>query len=203
MKNKLVITLTSTALVAGGAASHGDNTRSVPPDKAPAMQAAQLAAMNKAELRKLLARLVQETAPAPKLGAMCYDMALPPLRTEYVCPVCGEKTLYSPEVARTKADELDVCRRLFKEIPNQGALKLDETSFCRKCQPQATDIALKLIIRFDDGTSHATTNITSQDLRLLRDFLNKKLLVAGVQGEESPIKSQLPRLRELLGWKDE
>ena len=28
------------------------------------------------------------------MGAMCYDMCMPPPVTEYVCPVCGEKTLY-------------------------------------------------------------------------------------------------------------
>ncbi|MCK4999391.1 MAG: hypothetical protein KAS23_07645 [Anaerohalosphaera sp.] len=29
------------------------------------------------------------------VGAMCYHPAMPPSRTEYVCPECGEKTIYA------------------------------------------------------------------------------------------------------------
>jgi len=203
MKTKLVITLTSSALLTGGgggeSAEPGNTPAQSAQTKPPAMQAAQLTVLSKAEMKKLLAQIEKAKAPEPKMGAMCYDMAMPPERMEYVCPACGEKTLYTRDVSWTWTYELPSCRRLFKEIPKHEAMTLDESSFCKKCQPDSKAPELKLILRFDGGMTNVVPTVTSQDLRLLRDFLGGKLLVRDGQDFERPIKEHLPRLRQLLG----
>jgi len=86
MKTKLAITLASSALLVGTAPG-ADNASIASPPAPASIQAAKLAAMNKAELKKLLARVAEAKAPETKMGAMCYKMAAPPERMEYVCPV--------------------------------------------------------------------------------------------------------------------
>ena len=159
--------------------------------------------MSKGEVKRLLATIERAQAPEPKMGAMCYRMALPPDRMEYVCPTCGEKTLYEKEVSWTWMHQLDACRRLFKELPKHDTMTLDESSFCRKCQPGTNKPSLRLLIRFDDGTTNVVSPVWSEDLGLLRDFLGGKLAVKGAQDFETPLKSHLPRLRQLLGVNDD
>ncbi len=131
---------------------------------------------------------------------MCYKPAAPAARLEYVCPVCGEKTLYTNVVSQRWTFELENCRRLFKELPHHEAMALDESNFCRKCRPTAKEAILELVLRFDDGTTNVVSNVTSRDLRLLRDFLGGRLAVKDEVGlETTSIKQHLPRLRELLG----
>ena len=81
------------------------------------------------EIQKQLAQIASK--PAPKklvMGAMCYKVAGPPSRIDYVCPTCGEKTLYALEDSsgETTRDlqwraindiqELESLRRLAQQI---------------------------------------------------------------------------------------
>ncbi len=202
MKTRIALTLTSSALLAGGckeAADKPPSPRSPGTARPQAAQATQLAAMSKAEVKRLLATIERARSPEPKMGAMCYEMASPPDRMEYVCPTCGEKTLYAREVSLTWTYELDVCRRLFKDLPKRDTMTLDESSFCRKCQPGARAPSLRLLIRFDDGTTNVVSPVRSEDLRLLRDFLGGKRAAKDAQDFETPLKTHLPRIRQLLG----
>jgi hypothetical protein len=202
---KLALTLTSSALLASGVVQAGDAPKPAP-SAAPsptAVQAAKLAALNKAELRKMLARIEQAKAPEPKMGAMCYEMVAPPERMEYVCPQCGERTLYAKDVAWKWNFELDNCRRLFKELPKRETMTLDESSFCRKCHPGTNAPSLKLQIRYDNGSTNTVPNITSDDLRILAGFFFGKLEYPTANDGTGVLKKELPRLRQLLGIKDE
>lgn len=52
--------------------------------------------MQRDEMRKRLEELAKSAPPKDlSSGAMCYEMATPPERAEYVCPACGDKTLYA------------------------------------------------------------------------------------------------------------
>jgi hypothetical protein len=205
-KTKLAITLTTSALLAGQLAGQapavsasGANSGST---GAPAQQAAcKLAALGRAETRALLAKIARSERPEPQMGAMCYEMAVPPERAEYVCPTCGERTLYGHEHAAQIEWEIAMCRRLFKVLPRRDAMRLDESSFCRKCQPKAKVHGLTLTIRFDDGTTHVVHGVTSSDLRLLAGALSGKLAGETFTEGEEPLRDSLPRLRELLGEK--
>jgi len=203
-KTKLALTLTSSALLASGTADAavGRPAAAVPTNARPAkVQAAKLAAMNKEDIKKLLAKIEQAKAPAPKIGAMCYMVAISPERLDYVCPKCGQKTLHPKEVSWEWTHELDSCRRLFKEVPKREAMELDESSFCRKCQPNAVKSSLTLRIRYSDGTTNVVAKVTSDDLRLLKGLLGGSSAFATANDGTSDLKSNLPRLRELLGIK--
>ncbi len=156
--------------------------------------------MSKTELKKLLANIEKTKAPEAKMGAMCYSpvpASLNPM--QYICPLCGEKTLHPANVATVWLSELESCRRLFKELPKRESMSLDESSFCKKCQPKAKEPALNLIVRYDDRTTNTVSAITSDDLRLLKDFLKGELSYTTFNEGKQPLKNELPRLRKLLG----
>ena len=72
--------------------------------------------LSQTRINEMLEKLETTQAPEPRMGAMCYDMAGPPNRVEYVCPVCGEKTLYTEQKAFLIGAELESCRRLNKTL---------------------------------------------------------------------------------------
>lgn len=175
------------------------------PKGAPPMTSAKLKTLTPEEVKVLLANVKKAEAPKPKMGAMCYDMAVSPYRAEYVCPTCGEKTLYPPGTAVFQEGELDHCRRNFELLKKVAPLEvtLDESSLCRKCRPKAEHQALVLTVRFKDGAAHTTSPVYAFDLQLLCDFFNETLSTATSNGGEEPLKDHLLRIHELLGIKDE
>ena len=151
----------------------------------------------------LLRGLEKAPAPEPKMGAMCYEPIGRPDRVEYVCPTCGEKTLYTNDVARQVSWELEGCRREMKEIGKAAgaSIVLDESNLCRKCKPNAEKQTLQLVVTHEDGTSCTTSVVSQEDLRKLRDFLKGKLSYTTFNDGEAPLRSDAGRLQELLGIK--
>ena len=145
-------------------------------------------------------------APPPKelsMGAMCYEMMAPPDRAEYVCPDCGEKTLYATADGDRDAPQfiswtLPACRETVKTVRDL-TLVLDESGYCAKCSPDAKKPTLALVVKYPDGTEHRTENVTAEDLIVLREFASGALKHDGGQQGEKPLKKWLPRLRQLLG----
>lgn len=201
-KTKLAITIASSALLAS-TASGAEKPSPNQPENAPpsTLSSAQLATLDKAELKQMLAKIAKEKAPDPKMGAMCYSPAVTPPQMEYLCPTCGEKTIHPVGVAVVYNWEIESCRRLFKDLPQRESMTLDESSFCKKCQPAAKNPELKLIVRFRDGTSQTTVGVNSEDLRLLKAFLAGDLSYSTFNEGKEPLKSSLPRLQKLLGIK--
>lgn len=157
--------------------------------------------MSQAKIREMLATIEKKIAPEPKMGAMCYEMASPPDRAEYVCPKCGEKTLYTKDAAREVEWELESCRREFLKLKASTGLllALDESSYCSHCRPDAKTHALTLVVTYADGSSHTNAAVTAGDLRILQGFLRGDGAFKTFNEGEEPLKQQLPRLRELLG----
>lgn len=183
-----------------GARAMSSRPAGQPQAGAVAVKSREVKALNRQQLQQMLQRIATAKPPAPKMGAMCYDMAPPPNRAEYVCPTCGEKTLYTQQQACRVSWEVETCRRLMKEIQG-GAATLDESAWCRKCRPNSTEPALALRLRFDDGTTRTVEKTNPEQLRLLRDFLAGKLLVKGEQDMETPLKDKLGELEKMLGEK--
>ncbi len=159
--------------------------------------------LSKAEIDAMLRDLESREAPKPQMGAMCYEMALPPERAEYVCPKCGEKTLYTKDEAAFVDWELPACRRQFGMIQNSTplSLSLDESSFCEHCSPGAKRPQLVLKIVYSDGSVQETSPMTLDDLYLLKGFLGGELSYENFYEGREPLKDQIPRLRQLLGVK--
>jgi len=72
--------------------------------------------LTREQLDKLLNALAEKPAPEAKRMpmAMCYRMAAPPERVEYVCPQCGEKTIYSRD-AKATAESLAAAWQAIRE----------------------------------------------------------------------------------------
>ena len=200
----LVAVLFVCLLVAGAACSRSAATPPAP--AVPVVQTAgQLARLDRQQVRELLRRIATTAPPAKrKMGAMCYDMAGPSLRAEYVCPTCGERTLYEKEATRVVQFELTECRRAYAELRMIAgeAIVFDESQFCRKCQPDVKKPSLALRVAFEDQQTCITENVTADDLRLLREFLTGQLLHVADNEAETPLQQHLPRIEKLLGTED-
>lgn len=157
-------------------------------------------------IERMIDELEARPAPEAKTGAMRHEMIIPSPVTEYVCPVCGAKTLYPLEEgeSRTPLNDLEALREAARQAETAAeklgaTVALDEKEFCRKCRPDfaGTPHAV-LVTRLPNGRRKETEDFTVRDLWILRDFfLGKDMVVSSNEGEE-PLKDQLPRLRELM-----
>jgi len=174
----------------------------------PAVTAKSVKGMSRADVEKKLQNIEEKDAPLELRTALCYKVALPPDRAEYVCPVCGEKTLY-PE---SKTDGtgrfinwyLEKARLEFANLKKATDLQieLDESSLCKKCHPETLNRTLVLKITYADGSTHKYPNVSPDDLSLLRFFFCDSLTYIDYNDEEQPIKPLLSRVYRLLGIKE-
>lgn len=160
----------------------------------------QVKSLSREEVSRMLSRIENSPAPSERMGAMCYEMAMPPDRAEYVCPVCGEKTLYSTGAAEAVEWELPSCRREFEQLQkaSQMQVTLDESGYCHKCRPNGTP-QLVLTLTYADGTTRTIAPVSAQDLRLLTGFFSGKLSYETFNEGELPLKNSTDRLKEMLG----
>jgi hypothetical protein len=165
------------------------------------MNLSDLETLSTEELGVLLERLERETAPEPVMGAMCYAAAMYPEVAEYVCPVCGEKTLYTDYNTEFVEWELQGCRRLFGEIEAvvEMEIELDETQFCQYCSGgEIESPMLVLRITRDDGT--VISNPVGQlDLMLLESFVKGRLFYYTWNDGQEPLRPHVDRIATLLG----
>jgi len=170
----------------------------VPPAAAPAPAAPLL---TKAQLAEKLRKLGETPAPANlKMGASCYDMAMGPDTADFVCPRDGSRTHYSKNlgVAET-VRKVPSLRQTAASLPGISA-SIDDSEFCRQCTPTApADPQPILIVKLPDGTEKRTRGVNWRDLDILQEFLTDQLKHQGDTGRETPLKDNLPRIRELLG----
>lgn len=158
------------------------------------------------KLYEMLAELENAPKPEAVLGAMCYMQMAPPNRVDYICPVCGKKTVH---VQSEDKDwmfieyllDVENCRREIQVIPEsfEFTLGLDESEFCAHCSPNVHVPKLALIITYRDGRSFRTSPIKRDDIRMLGAFLRKGYDYSTVRDDVHPLKDSIPRLRELLG----
>lgn len=153
------------------------------------------------EVERLLDRVAKEPEPASTMGAMCYAAVALPEVAEYVCPVCGEKTLYSSSEARTVSSEIPAAPSQFAMLQQVSDLemRLDETGFCSYCSPDTTDLRLVLEITYSDGR-RVSSVVTAQDLSYLVGLFGDGLSYSTWNDGREPLKPHLERLREILGF---
>ena len=133
------------------------------------------------------------------VGAMCYKVAAPPERAEYICPTCGEMTLY-PTYASGTLDSIPSYRNLVKKI-KKIYVKLDESQFCDKCSPNTKTRDLCLIVKASkDSNPHKTCDITKDDIMLLYEY-SEGIKEHDNYYEKVPLANYEARLEELLGVK--
>ena len=156
---------------------------------------------------RLLAEVAEKPAPDEVVSfAMCYESFSLPERIEYVCPICGAKTIHVKEAAEAEWKGR-YHRKKLKEVRKLGLnVTLDERAFCDSCRKK-TDI--------HDGVLGFYVNVTvnGKVARTLVDELDWQRLIAFLEGKDTwtyqdweggsdytkPLKPELPRIRELLG----
>ncbi len=157
--------------------------------------------LSRQALKQKLENLANKPVPAKlESGAMCYKMASPPNRVEYICPVCHEKTLYSDESGYFLNANLESCRSLAAKLTAINC-HLDETQFCKKCSPEIVGLP-ELCIETqyaEEGQKNRVCGITHDDLEILRDFLDGKVVYKDDYDNENPLKEKLSRISTLLG----
>lgn len=138
--------------------------------------------------------------PAPKelaMGAMCYSIAPPPDREEYVCPKCGERTLYATSNECSKVCDVRVASDLMRELSRSDVI-LDESSFCKNCSPDTPGPSMALVVHYADGTDHRTDCVELVDVQLVKVFFDGHSKHDGGMGGEVPLKAHAARLATLL-----
>jgi hypothetical protein len=159
----------------------------------------------KIDIDRLLKQVAEK--PVPKelnMGAMCYKMAMPPERAEYVCPSCGTKTLHALNENgrmggwRAPALAVKYYRTYIEQLNKLGlAAKLDESFLCSACNKEGnTSLFLEVTVK---GRVVRNALVDMNDLRKLIAFVQGDLVWKGEQDAEYPLKPELPRIRQLLG----
>lgn len=104
----------------------------------------------------------------------CYEPIMEDLVVEYVCPACGEKTIYDSQWG-FEADNVQVLRRRMNKLSNYPEVRLDESQFCRKCTPDVKELPLaQLVFTFDDGTSLSEPVLRKEKIDLLVEMISGK-----------------------------
>ncbi|MBD3276660.1 MAG: hypothetical protein GF388_00015 [Candidatus Aegiribacteria sp.] len=165
------------------------------------LESVDLQSLSMEEIDFLLARLEREDPPEPVMGAMCYEAMAYPDVAEYVCPVCGEKTVYSSMNTAFIEWELPGCRRLADSIDSltDFHVYLDESQFCQVCSDSVIEGPEILLVISADGDDETVNDVSITDLRMLESFLQGNLYYTTFNDGHQPLQEYAPRLRELLG----
>ncbi|MCP4219909.1 MAG: hypothetical protein GY765_35080 [bacterium] len=159
--------------------------------------------LQRGDIETMLNSLPESPGRDLQLGAMCYKVAFAKIdKGTYVCPKCGEKTIYSADRENFPGDIdkfIPEFRRLAQQIKGIDA-KLVETEFCKKCSPDCTAPNLSLDITLPGETAIRTIkHIQKEDLQLLVEFTNGEVVHQASQGREVMMKDYTNRLKALLG----
>lgn len=195
MNPLLLILLLVLALSAAGAAGARGLSR-----RSRTVTAASLKSMSVREVTHLLEAVAKEPEPEYVMGAMCYAAMPIPEIAEYVCPVCGEKTVYGAGGTPYILWQIDTARSLVAEMQATGTLDLvlDESRFCSFCSPDSVMPELRLVVTYEDGTT-VTPSVSVEDLRMLAGLLTGQLYYETSNDSQSPLRPNLERLGGLLG----
>jgi hypothetical protein len=181
--------------------------------RAPVVSAGEMQSLDRETVRAML-KCLADTPPPPTdaVTAMCYSVAPSPDRADYICPHCGERTvyvaanfktenLYDRTVTETVAWTIPSCRRHLDALRQSAgrAIIFDESQFCRKCSPKVVLPKLILHICLKGEKVRDIEKFDDDDVRILADLLAGKLLTE--DHYKYPLKDRLPRLQDMLGVK--
>ena len=157
--------------------------------------------LTRAELTTRLKAIAQGPTPSldpNMISAMCYEPAMPPDRTEYVCPKDGSKTIYMLGDAEFVEWWIPTIRETVKNF-RRVKLTMDESEFCKKCHPEAVSPTVYVYIHFSgDKNPYKLPVRNYDDLRLVAQFINGEAFYTDGWGNQTPMKGHVDALKELL-----
>jgi hypothetical protein len=135
------------------------------------------------------------------LDTTCYMTGMRLTTAEYICPVCGYKTLYDKDRTAWVVKEIVGYRRGFDQLNRVSPLKmtLDESSLCAQCSPNATEHQVGLTVTHGDGTSQTTSPVSWNDLSILREYFEGHLTDYTPNMTPGMIRENTFRIGQLLG----
>jgi hypothetical protein len=157
--------------------------------------------MSRDDVETMLESVERKELPEPVMGAMCYEPVSAPSVSEYICPVCGERTLYDDDYSTIlRVEDLFLTRSLFDSLQVVADLDLllDETSFCSICGSGDAGPYPVLVVDLTDAEPCSSV-VSNDDLRLLIGFFSGETSYATVNEGTLPLKPELDRIRTLLG----
>ncbi|MCK5115598.1 MAG: hypothetical protein KAR44_03300 [Candidatus Aegiribacteria sp.] len=165
------------------------------------INSAALKPLSMQQVNFLLARLEREEQPEIVFGAMCYDMMAAPAVAEYICPVCGEKTLYDNFQTAFIEWELQGARRLAESLDasTEFQITLDETLFCDYCSEDSEEEPSLILHVLPEQGEEVVNRVSLTDLRKLDFFLQGQLYWVTENDSQEPLQGYVDRLRLLLG----
>lgn len=151
-------------------------------------------------IKEKLEALANSPAPTElNPGAMCYAAMQERDSLEYICPKCGERTLYTEGLGWFVRRDLPLCRSLADSISAIN-IQLDESQYCKKCSPDIKTPQLCMTYKLaDDENETHKCGISQYDLQIMKEFMQGKIKHKDSQDGETPLKDFLPRLQELFG----
>jgi len=155
---------------------------------------------SRADVERRLKALADSPVPDElNPGAMCYEMSVPPDRKEYVCPQCGEKTIYSNTDYFSIIDDVVDCRQLAANIKNL-TLRMEEKHFCHQCDSDTNaSPSITLYLKYKgESKEEIIENANKDDLDLLWAFMNGQSVHADFYDRETPLKEYIDRISNLL-----
>lgn len=197
-----VLLVSASAFASSRASVSGGERGSLLPGKGVSVR--KMMGMSRSDVETMLEAIEDVEEPDPVMGAMCYEMVAGPSVIEYICPICGERTLYDDYAAVWNVEELFSVRSLFDSLTVLADmdLSLDETGFCVQCSGQEVDPAPVLIAAFEDSDP-CSSAVSTEDLRLLIGFFSGETWYETFNDGRMPIRPELSRVRRLLGLPEE
>ena len=132
--------------------------------------------LTREQLDMLLAELVEKPTPEETgaVFASCYMRSAPTDRIEYVCPTCGEKTLYANCAAATVKEVQRYHEQGCDEVCQLGLdVTLDERTLCASCKKTIgiADDKLKFYVEIRVDKKITRTLLKNNDWEKLIAFL--------------------------------
>jgi hypothetical protein len=184
------------AILAGCYGIKGNNTPKGSTAGAPAIAEAKSSQRN--DIQQRLQKLANSKARKIKnVEAVCYITILETKCYEYICPKCGEKSIFPKNEGFDQ--EFSACRRAVKNI-KEIHVELDESKFCIKCSPDYSDRSFVLLIYYEgEKEPYRAKGIGLESLVLIKEFLSGSRNHTDEFGVVTPLKYYVKRLSELLG----
>jgi hypothetical protein len=155
---------------------------------------------SRADVERRLKALSNSPVPAElNPGAMCYEMSVPPDRNEYVCPKCGQKTIYTNTSLFSIIDDAKSCRLIVANIKNL-TLRLEEKNFCQYCDPDTNAApSMTLYLKYKgEEKEEVIKDVSKESLELIWAFMNGQTTLASFNERETPLKEYIDQISSIL-----
>lgn len=126
-------------------------------------------------------------------GAMCYKVAFDRTTETFICSKCKKGTVYSA----SEYGKIMEAKRILENIKNVKII-VDDSGFCNNCSKGKMIGKFKLTIQYPDRSVPVYSEIYLNEVSLLKQFLEGKLVFKSENDNEEEMKNYLEKLRKIL-----